>query len=214
MKRLALRPQSLGLALCLLLTLAWAACTAEPAEPTDGSPYPLPDGSSARRWGDGGYGVVLIPGDAAGAASWAATARVLADEGMTVVAIDGPDAASAEAAIRELQAGGIERVAVMAAGSGSTAAFGLGAAQPELVDQLITLSARGNVSQLGVFPKLFVASEGEGAAEEAERMTEAAPGDWNEVFLAPGGATGLGILQSDSGAATLDVIVQRLEERR
>ncbi len=199
----------LALPVCLLLALAGCATA-----PADGSPYPLLDGDSARRWGDGAYGVVLIPDDAGGAASWAATARVLAAEGMTIVAIDGPDAAVAEAAIRGLRAEGIERVAVMAAGAGSNAAFALGVSQPELIDQLITLSARGNVSRLGVFPKLFVASEDEGAAAEAERMTARAPGDWNALFLAKGDATGLGILEGEGAADARDAIAQRLEERR
>jgi pimeloyl-ACP methyl ester carboxylesterase len=123
---------------------------------------------------------------------------------MTIVAVDEADAAAAAAAIRQLQADGVERVAVMAAGGGSSAAFSLGMSRPELVDQLITLSARGNVSRLGDFPKLFVASQGEGAAAEAERMTQDAPGDWNAVFLAEG----------DAGAEALDAVVQRLEERR
>ena len=203
MRRRALLP--------LALVAAMAGCATEPA---DGSPYPLPDGASARRWGDGAYGVVLIPDDGAGASAWAATARVLAGEGMTVVAIDVADAAVAEAAIRQLQTDGIVRVAVMAAGGGSNAAFALGVEQPLLVDQLVTLSARGNVSRLGVFPKLFVASENEGAAAEAERMTEDAPGDWNALFLAPGDATGLAILEGEGAAVALEAIVQRLEERR
>jgi pimeloyl-ACP methyl ester carboxylesterase len=200
---------------CALLLIGMVAAVAGcAAQPTGGSPYPLPDGTSALRWGDGPYGVILIPDGNRDAASWDATARVLGDEGMTVVAVEGPDAAVAEAAIRQLQADGIERVAVMAAGSGGNAAFALGVERPELVDQLITLSARGDVSRLGVFPKLFVASEDEGTAAEAVRMSEDAPGDWNAVFLARGDATGQAILEGENGAEALDAIVQRLEERR
>ena len=177
----------------------------------DGSPYPLSDGSTARRWGDGPYGVVLVPDSGADAGAWDDAARVLAGEGMTAVAIPESDAAVAEAAIRQLQADGIERVAVIAAGAGSSAAFELGASRPELVDQLITLSARGDVGRLGVFPKLFVGSEAGGAADEAERMAAEAPGDWNVVYVAAGDATGVAILDD---RAALEVVVQRLEERR
>jgi pimeloyl-ACP methyl ester carboxylesterase len=195
----------------LLLLALFAVVGGCAAGPPDGSPYPLPDGSTAKRWGDGPYGVVLIPDTGADAGAWDATARVLAREGMTVVAIPEADAAVTEAAIREVQAGGIERVAVMAVGSGSDAAFELGASRPELVDQLITLSAQGDVSRLGVFPKLFVASEAGGAADAAERMAAEAPGDWNVVYVAPGDAAGMAILDD---RAAVEVIVQRLEERR
>ncbi len=198
----------------LLLVGLVVAVTACAAEQAGGSPYPLPDGAAARRWGDGPYGVVLIPDTGRDAASWDAHARVLADEGMTVVGLDAVDAAIAEAAIRRLHDDGVERVAVLAAGAGSNAAFALGVEQPALVDQLIVLSARGNVSRLGVFPKLFIASEDEGAAAEAERMTAEAPGDWNALFLADGGATGQAILEGEGAGDALDAIVQRLEERR
>lgn len=182
--------------------------------PTAGSPYPLSDDAAALRWGDGAYGLVLVPDAGRAAASWDATARLLAEEGMTVVALGNAEAGVIEAAIRRLQADGIERVAVLAAGAGSTAAFAVGVDQPELVDQLIVLSARGNVSRLGVFPKLFVASEDEGAAAEAERMTEDAPGDWNALFLAPGGDSGQAILEGEGAEAARAAIIQRLEERR
>jgi pimeloyl-ACP methyl ester carboxylesterase len=196
-------------ALLLLALVAMVGGCA--AGPPDGSPYPLSDGSAARRWGDGPYGVVLIPATGADAGAWDAAARALAGEGRTAVAIPEPDAGLAEAAIRQLQAGGIERVAVIATGAGSDAAFELGTSRPELVDQLITLSARGDVSRLGVFPKLFVGSEVDGEADEAERMAAEAPGDWNVVYMAAGEATGLAILDD---RAALEVVVQRLEERR
>jgi hypothetical protein len=133
---------------------------------------------------------------------------------MTVVAVDEAGAEMVESAIRQLQGDGIQRVAVLAAGAGSTAAFAVGVDQPDLVDQLIVLSARGNVSRLGVFPKLFVAAEDEGAAAEAERMTEDAPGDWNAVFLAPGDDSGQAILEGEGADAARAAIIQRLEERR
>ena len=76
------------------------------------------------------------------------------------------------------------------------------------------LSASGDASGLGVFPKLFVASEGEVAAADAERMVEEAPGDWNAIYLAEGDASGRGILTGDGAEEAMEAIIQRLDERR
>lgn len=191
------------------LILALCACAAP-----GGSPFELPIHEGALRWGDGSYGVVLVPQAGRGAASWNEPARVFADEGMTVVAVAEADESMVAAAIRRLRDDGIERVAVLAAGDGAAAALVLGRDQPDLVDQLILLSAVGDVSGLGVFPKLFVASEGEEAAGDAERMASEAPGDWNALYLAPGSDSGQAILSGEGSAAALEAIVQRLEERR
>jgi hypothetical protein len=45
-------------------------------------------------------------------------------------------------------------------------------------------------------------------------MAEQAPGDWNDVYLAPGAASGQGIFDGEGGAATLEAVLQRLAERR
>jgi hypothetical protein len=42
-------------------------------------------------------------------------------------------------------------------------------------------------------------------------MAAEAPGDWNVVYVAPGDAAGMAILDD---RAAVEVIVQRLEERR
>ena len=59
---------------------------------------------------------------------------------------------------------------------------------PEEVNQIILLSGTGDVSGLREYPKLFVASEGEGAAERVRRMVDEAPGDQNEALILPGDA--------------------------
>jgi hypothetical protein len=105
-------------------------------------------------------------------------------------------------------------VSVLGAGAGAEPAMAVGREQPELVDQLIVVSARGSAEGLGVFPKLFVASEREAAAADATRMAAEAPGDWNALYLAPGGVSGQAILEGDAAAATLEAILRRLEERR
>jgi hypothetical protein len=174
----------------------------------------LPDGSAARQWGDGPYGLVLVHDADRDAASWDAPAQQLAEEGMTVVAVEEDTAAAVEAAIEHLHAAGVERVAVLAAGSGADAALAVGRDDPQLIDQLIALSADGDATELGVFPKLFVASDGEAAAAEAERMVDEAPGDWNALYLAPGGDSGQAILSGSGGEAALEAIILRLAERR
>jgi hypothetical protein len=189
------------------LLLAASACA-----PDAGTPFPLPDGGTALRWGGGPYGVVLVPDEGRDAASWERAARVLAEEGMTVVALESGDATGLVDAIGALQEGGVERVAVLAAGSASEGALQLGEEEPERIDQLIVLSPEGDVSRLGVFPKLFVATRAE--TGEVERMAREAPGDWNAVYFVPGDARGQEILDGEGGAEALDAIVQRLEERR
>ncbi|HEX2194306.1 MAG TPA: alpha/beta hydrolase [Candidatus Limnocylindria bacterium] len=191
----------------LPLLLAVAACGAQV-----GSPYPLPDGGSALRWGDGPYGVVLVAEEGREAASWDAQARAIADERITVVALQDADATLIREAILALRDDGVERVAVLAAGSATGPALELGTQEPELVDQLILLTAGGDVSRLGVFPKLFVASQADAA--ETERMAAEAPGDWNAVFFVPGDARGQAILEGEARGEALDAILQRLEERR
>lgn len=196
----------------LLLTLALAGCGSPPA---GGTPWPFAEDAAARRWGDGPYGLVLVTDAGRGAADWDGPATTFAGEGMTVVALDaGSTAIRVQGAIQALQDGGIQRVAVLAAGAGTVPAMELGASWPQLVDQLILLSAEGDVSRLGDFPKLFVASEGERAAAEAERMADEAPGDWNALYLAAGDASGQAILDGEGAEGTMEAILVRLEERR
>jgi pimeloyl-ACP methyl ester carboxylesterase len=150
------------------------------------------------------------------AADWAPQAQTFAANGMTVLAVEAGEAATVLAAMRQLRdEASLERVALLGAGSGASVALAATRAEPDLVDQLIVISATGDASDLGVFPKLFVASEGEAAAADAERMAEESPGDWNVLYLASGSASGLGLLEDgEAGAATLEAIILRLEERR
>lgn len=165
----------------------------------------LPDGTAVRTWGDGPYGVVLA------GEGWDPVAEELALHGMRLVAAP---TNALRSAVEWLHDAGTERVAVMAAGDGLAAAFELGTDAPELVDQLITVSGTGDVARLGVFPKLFVASEGEAAAAEATEMADRAAGDWNAALLVPGDASGLAILDGAGRDELLAGILRRLEERR
>jgi pimeloyl-ACP methyl ester carboxylesterase len=181
-----------------------------------GSPTELPDGSDALRWGDGPYGLVLVHDQGADAGSWSTQAAAFAGKGMTVVAIESATPESAAAALSELLEGqGLDRAALLGAGEGAGTAMEAALAEPGLVDQLIVISAVGDVAGLGVFPKLFVASEGEPAAADAERMAGEAQGDWNALYLAPGDASGQALLSDEAGGEpTMEAIIARLEERR
>ena len=201
------------------LALVLSACAAQTDAPTASSPsfaatpaaaeaLTLSDGSAARAWGDGPYGVVLIGG------TWDPVAEELAAHGMRAVVPDEATADVLRAAIGDLHGAGIERVAVLAADDGVRAAFEVGTDEPDQVDQLITLSAVGNVTPLGEFPKLFVASQDEPAARAATDMADGAAGAWNVELLVPGDASGLAILDGPGADALLDGILRRLEERR
>ena len=181
-----------------------------------GSPMDLPDGSAAVRWGDGPYGLVLVHDEGLDAASWATQATAFADKGMTVVAVESATPDSVVTALRTLlDDAGLDRVALLGAGDGATVAMQAALAQPDLVDQLVVISATGDAAALDVFPKLFVASEAEPAAADAERMTDEALGDWNVLYLAPGGASGQALLSDETGGQpAMEAIIARLEERR
>ena len=201
-----------GLAVsAIVAVIALAACGGP-----SGSPLELPDGSAARTWGDGAYGLVLVHDEGLDAASWDALAPTFAHQGMTVLAMDSATPASVVDALRWLLDGvGLERAALLGAGDGAGVAMEAALAEPELVDQLVVISARGDAAALGVFPKLFVASEGEAAVDDAERMAEEAEGDWNALYLAPGTASGQALLSDQAGGEpTMEAILARLEERR
>ena len=181
-----------------------------------GSPVDLPDGSTARRWGDGPYGLVLVHDQGLDAASWATQAATFAEQGMTVLAVESATPEAAVAALRSLlEDAGLDRVALLGAGDGAAVALQAALDEPALVDQLVVISASGDAAALDVFPKLFVASEGEPAAGDAERMADESRGDWNALFLAPGEASGQALLSDETGGEpAMEAIVARLEERR
>jgi pimeloyl-ACP methyl ester carboxylesterase len=181
-----------------------------------GSPVELPDGSAARRWGNGPYGLVLVHDQGLDAASWGTPAAAFADKGMTVVAVEPATPGAVVSALRSLlEDDGLDRVALLGAGEGGGTAMQAALAEPDLVDQLVVISASGDAAALDVFPKLFVASQGEPAAGDAERMADESRGDWNALFLAPGQASGQALLSDETGGEpAMEAIVARLEERR
>ena len=149
-----------------------------------------------------------------GAQAWSTVAPALAEHGMQVVALDGASPAGLRAAVAWLRDQGAARSAVMTSGVAFRAAFTVGSEDATLIDQLIAISADGDASGLGEFPKLFVAAEGEPVAGSATRMANQARGDWNAELLVPGTEGGLAVFVGPAAPATLDAVIRRLEERR
>jgi hypothetical protein len=65
---------------------------------------------------------------------------------------------------------------------------------------------------LGDYPKLFVASEGEGLADTVRGMAEEAPGDRNEVLILPGDAHAQAIFETNQGEKLMRTILKLLKE--
>lgn len=179
-----------------------------------GTPVDLGGDLAARSWGDGPYGLVLVHDAGRDASSWQPQATELATRGMTVLAPEAARAEAVQAAVEALRAGGVARVAILGAGDGSGPAVSFAREHPDLVDQLIVISASGDATGLADFPKLFVASRGEAAAADAERMAGEASGAWNALFLADGDASGQALFDGSNGDEVLSAVVRRLEERR
>lgn len=135
----------------------------------------------------------------------------MAEQDLTVIAVEELSPAAVTGAVRELQEDGIENVALVGASAGADTILLLAAADPELGDQLILLSPNAVVEGLGVQPKLFIASEDEPVAHVSRRLAQTAAGRDNEVVLLPGSAHAQGIFGTDQGERTTTLILQRLE---
>jgi pimeloyl-ACP methyl ester carboxylesterase len=172
-------------------------------------------GTSAFLWGEGNYGVVMAHGASYDAASWEDQAQRIAQEGMLALAVEDTNPQNLLATAEYLKGErGIRGVAFLGASAGGSAVLQAASNSPNIPDQLILLSAVGDVSVLGEEPKLFVASEGEGRlAEEVRRMAEEAPGDQNEVLILPGDAHAQAIFKTDQGERLMQAILERLEEQ-
>ncbi len=220
-------------ALVSLVLLAAAAC-APPSPPPDAGQRAAgtsaaSDGSSLPRrvtiagqagqtrgllFGRGDYGVVLAHGAIYDAASWTPLAVEIARAGMVALAVEeiGPDnLLDAIAYLKEAE--GARAVALVGASAGGASALRAVERAPDAVDQLILLSARGDVARTGTVPKLFVVSEGEPLAEDVRRMAAEAPGDDNELLILPGSAHAQAIFLTDQGPRLTEAILARLQER-
>ena len=157
---------------------------------------------------------MLAHGAAYDAANWEPQATEIAGNGVVALAVEDTSEQSIAAAAEYLkEERGVDGVALIGASAGASGVLDAAEADPELLDQLILLSGTGDVSGLGGYPKLFVASEGEGIAGEVRRMAEEAPGEENEALILPGDPLAQAIFRAESGDRLLDTILNRLRRR-
>lgn len=168
-------------------------------------------GGEALVWGEGDRGAVLAHGAAYDAASWRGQAERLAANGVVALAVEDTSAESVvEAAGYLKEERGVREVTLVGASAGTAGVLGAAEEEPGVVDGVVLLSGTGDVAGLGEYPKLFVASEGEGLAEEVRRMAEEAPGDRDEVLILPGDAHAQAIFETDGGERLMRDILERL----
>jgi pimeloyl-ACP methyl ester carboxylesterase len=164
-------------------------------------------------WGEGDKGAVLSHGAAYDAASWESQGQTLGENGAAALAVEDTSPSNLRTAIRYLkEESGVESVALVGASAGARPVLEVGGEDPQKIDQLILLSGIGDVSGLGEYPKLFVASEGEEIAERVRQMADEAPGDRNEALILPGDAHAQAIFQTQEGERLMQVILERIEE--
>ncbi len=184
----------------------------EPESDTSGSWVGVGD-SWAIVWGEGDRGVVLSHGAAYDAASWESQGQALEENGMVALAVEDVSPGSLRLAIDYLREEyDVESVALIGASAGAGPVLQIAEEDPEEVGQIMLLSGIGDVSGLGEYPKLFVASEGEEISERVRRMAEEAPGDRNEALILPGSAHAQAIFRTEEGDRLMQNILERLEE--
>ncbi|MBA3474907.1 MAG: alpha/beta hydrolase [Rubrobacter sp.] len=164
-------------------------------------------------WGEGDRGVVLAHGAAYDAASWESQGQALEENGMVALAVEDVSPGSLRFAIDYLKEEyDVESVALVGASAGAGPVLEVAEEDPEEIGQIMLLSGTGDVSGLGDYPKLFVASEGEEISERVRRMAEEAPGDRNEALILPGSAHAQAIFRTEEGDRLMQTILERLEE--
>ena len=184
----------------------------EPESATSGSWVGVGD-SWAIVWGEGERGVVLSHGAAYDAASWESQGRALAENDLVALAVEDVSPGSLRLAIDYLREEyDVESVALIGASAGTGPVLEVAEEDPEEVGQIMLLSGIGDVSGLGEYPKLFVASEGEEISGRVRRMAEEAPGDRNEALILPGSAHAQAIFRAEEGDRLMQTILERLEE--
>jgi pimeloyl-ACP methyl ester carboxylesterase len=170
-------------------------------------------GTWAVLWGEGERGVVLAHGAAYDAASWESQGQTLGENGVAALAVEETSPSNLRTAIRYLkEESGVESVALIGASAGARPVLEVGEEHPGKIDQIILLSGIGDVSGLGEYPKLFVASEGEEIAERVRQMADEASGDRNEALILSGDAHAQAIFGTEEGERLMQVILERIEE--
>lgn len=166
-------------------------------------------------WGEGERGAVLAHGAVYDAASWGDQAQQLARNGAVALAVEDTSSQSVAEAARYLKdERGVRDVTLIGASAGTSGVLGAAEQTPGLADGMVLLSGTGDVSGLGEYPKLFVASEGEGLSPEIRRMAEEAPGGRNKALILTGDAHAQAIFETDQGDRLMRAILQLLKESR
>ena len=216
-----LRWASVVLVVLALLVLGPAGCggkshATDTTEPPDARTvtFPSADGVtlSGRVFGSGTRGVVLAHMYPTDQSSWYATAAELAADGFLVLTFDfrgyGTSTGTKQidridedlrAAVTEIRMLGAEKLGLVGASMGGTAALIVAATEP--VDAVATLSAPVEFEGLSAReavarvkpPKLFIAAEGDVGAQGARDLYRAAP-EPREMELFPGAAHGTDML--------------------
>lgn len=164
-------------------------------------------------WGEGERGAVLAHGAVYDAASWGDQAQRIAENGAVALAVEDTSAQTVAEAARYLEdERGVRDVTLIGASAGTGGVLGAAEENPRLAEGVILLSGTGDVSGLGEYPKLFVASENEGLAPEVRRMAEEAPGGRNEALILPGDAHAQAIFETDQGEKLVQAILELLEK--
>ncbi len=166
-------------------------------------------------WGEGGrrQGVVLAHGAAYDADSWEDQGRTLEENGVLALAVEDTRSRNLRSAVEYLKEEyDVRDVVLIGASAGAGQVLQVAREAPEEISQIILLSGTGEVSDLGEYPKLFVASEGEGIAEEVRRMAGRAPGNQNEALILSGDAHAQAIFQTGEGDRLMQTIAERLKE--
>lgn len=171
------------------------------------------DDAGAIVWGEGDRGVVLAHGAAYDAASWESQGRTLEENGVVALAVEDTRPRNLRSAVEYLKEEyDVGSVALIGASAGAGPVLQVAREAPEEISQIILLSGTGDVSGLGEYPKLFVASEGEGIADQARLMAEETPWDRNEALILPGDAHAQAIFETEEGERLTQAILDRLDE--
>jgi len=134
---------------------------------------------------------------------------------MVALAVEDTSASNLLAAVNYLkQERDVQDVALLGASAGASGVLQAAEEKPGVPDQLILLSGSGDVSGLGPYPKLFVASEGEGLAETVREMGKEATGDQNKVLVLHGDAHAQAIFETNQGGELMQAILERLQKYR
>lgn len=180
----------------------------------------------ANLYGDGEHAVILAHGAVFNKESWDSQARLLADEGFQVLAIDfrgyGRSKAGAHgralhldvlAAIRFLKESGAARVSVVGGSMGGGAAGHAAVeSKPGDIDKLILLAASpvANPEQLkGKI--LFLVSKGDGIRRTVEQQYRKAP-DPKELRVIGGSAHAQHIFKTEHSQSLMSAIIDWLKQ--